>query len=70
MTEGSQQGCTGSANKLQRQRKGPWGLGEGKAEVTPLGEGKKRGQERHGRAPEREGQRSDFKNEKPTVTGL
>ena len=32
----SQLGCVDSGNKLQKQKKGPWSLGEGKAKVTPL----------------------------------
>lgn len=30
-------GCVGSGDKLQKQKKGPWSLGGGKAEVRCLG---------------------------------
>ena len=47
----SQLGYMGSNNKLQRQKKGPWSLGERKAKVMCLGE--KMGRERSRHTPER-----------------
>ena len=44
----NQLGCVGSGNKLQRERKGPWGLGERKAKLMCLQEGR-RGRRREGR---------------------
>ena len=37
----NQLGCVGSGNKLQRERKGPWGLGERKAKLMCLQEGRR-----------------------------
>ena len=53
MEEVSQLGCVGSGNKLQRQKKSPWSLGEKKAKNTPPGEAEK---ERSGSRPERSGE--------------
>ena len=44
----------GSENKLQRQKKGPWSLGEREKGKGNAPQGKKRGPERHKHAPERE----------------
>ena len=44
----------GSGNKLQKQKKGPWSLGEGKGKVRHLGrgrEGRRRARERLWHAP-------------------
>ena len=53
VVEVSQLGCLGSRNQLQKQKKGPWNLGERKAKVTPLG-GRRGRRERCGHIPERE----------------
>lgn len=51
----SQVGCPGLGNKLPKQKKGPWSLGERNAQVMGLGwGGSTGGRESHGHAPERE----------------
>ena len=51
--EGSQLGCVGSANKLQKHKRGSWSLREKKGKVRHLW-GRSDGRERSGCAPERE----------------
>ena len=41
--EVSQLGCMGSGNKIQKQKKGPWSLGENKAKVRHPGRKKGKG---------------------------
>lgn len=43
LVEVSQLGCRGSGNRLQKQKLGPWGLGERKAKVTLLERSKEEG---------------------------
>ena len=48
-----QLGCVSSGNKLQKQKKGPWNLGERKPKGTCLGE-RRSEMERYRHAPKRE----------------
>lgn len=55
VVEVRQLGRVGYGNKLQKQKKGHWSLGERQATVTRnTPGGQKRGLERHGCAPEKE----------------